>query len=139
MGMTPEARARWKASIKANPNNDKPAGGMGWGGPPRGSGGNGSKRDAATARANKRAIDPALSVAKKDARKTKREKLLGHLEKIALDPKTPAMVRVHAIDKYFDRTEGKPLQGNVNYDGAQKSLSELIADTQRLKDAKQPE
>lgn len=117
----------------------KPANGMGWGGPPKGAStskippGKRSRADLMTAQAK---IPVEVRDARKAERARKRERMLMVLEKIAFatGKGTTDMNRIAAADKWLDRTEGKAVQPNANYDGGKKGLEELIAESQMLKE-----
>lgn len=108
--------------------NYRPANGPGWGGPAKGFVFR-EKYTAAEARARKMAIPKEIRDAKKVERAAKRKKMIKILEEVALDPKQSAANRINAVDKWLDRTEGRAVQPNANYDGGKKSLSELISES----------
>lgn len=115
---------------KSGPNYRPPSGG-GWGGPAKGAGTGGParRRTGAELHASKAAIPKEIRDAKKAARSAKRERMLGVLEKVAFSTKSSDANKVNAADKWLDRTEGRPVQPNANYDGGKKTLEELVKES----------
>ena len=118
---------------KSGPNY-RPASGMGWGGPPKGAG-NGNPGKKLTSESAKviakaqAALPKEVKDANKAAKAAKRERMLAVLEKVAFSTKASDANKVNAADKWLDRTEGRPVQPNANYDGGKKSLEELIKES----------
>ena len=106
---SPEATAAWKASIAANPANNKPASGIpamgaGWGG------------EASNHPRPAFSEDPLPYQGKRLPAdlKERKEEILDELRlklvNIALDEDTPLPLQIIASDKALDRLEGKPGQ-----------------------------
>jgi hypothetical protein len=127
--MSPEAKARWKASVAKS--NNKPAAGLpasgsGWGGPARGPG-------------DQRPMTPdhpehARNLAPDDlaARKAKRleeaEKLLDVIVTAAMDEEQPMTLRVNAAIAGRAQIVGTPVQRNINTDVPAKTVREALMD-----------
>lgn len=115
---------------KSGPNY-RPASGMGWGGPPKGAGTGGParRRTGAELQALRAAVPKEVKDAKKAAKAAKRERMLAVLEGVAFSKASSDANKVNAADKWLDRTEGRPVQPNANYDGGKKTLEELIQES----------
>ena len=80
-------------------------------------------------KAARAAIPKEVKDAKKAAKAAKRERMLAVLEKVAFSTKASDANKVNAADKWLDRTEGRPVQPNANYDGGKKTLEELVKES----------
>ena len=114
--------------------NYRPASGMGWGGPPKGRGNGNPGRPAtretiAEMKAKAAAMSPDEKERRKAAKAAKRDRMLAVLEKVAFSTKASDANKVNAADKWLDRTEGRPVQPNANYDGGKKTLEELVKES----------
>ena len=88
-----------------------PARGYGWGGPARNPGGGPQTIDERFGRWKALSREEKLELTR--ARGQVREAMMAEMVDIAFGPQNP-MVKLQAIEKYLDRTEGKPVQRNLN-------------------------
>ncbi len=92
-----------------------PAGGLGWGGPPKGEGSPKPSRPIGKeGAAAKIAIPPEVRRAKAARKAATREEMLDFYVEVKRDKKEPTALRMAAAEKWQDRTEGKPPQTNLN-------------------------
>jgi hypothetical protein len=89
--------------------------GPGWGGLAKGTGtGKPSRPHGKEGLKVKAAIPPEIRAEKAKHKAVTRETMLGVYERIAIDETAPHMAQIVAADKWLDRTEGKPVQTNIN-------------------------
>jgi hypothetical protein len=103
------------ARLRTLTQHTRPANGPGWGGPAKGAGFlKPSRPHGREGLALRSEIPSEVTAAKAERKEANREEMMGVYEEVARDPAAPHMARIVAADKWLDRTEGKPMQININ-------------------------